>query len=40
VGDVKQSDGGWIGSGGEWNMECKKWITNKIKLKKWKINKN
>ena len=24
VGDVKQSDGGWIGSGGEWNMECKK----------------
>jgi hypothetical protein len=26
--------GGWEGEGGKWNMECKKWITNKIKFKK------
>jgi hypothetical protein len=24
----------WMGRGEEWNMECKKWVTNKIKLKK------
>jgi hypothetical protein len=25
--------GGWMGRGGKWNIECKKLITNKIKLK-------
>jgi hypothetical protein len=25
---------GWMGRGGEWNMEYKKRIINKIKLKK------
>lgn len=24
---------GWMGQNGEWNMECKKWITNKINFK-------
>jgi hypothetical protein len=27
---------GWTGRGGEWNMECKKLITKKIKFKKKK----
>jgi hypothetical protein len=25
--------GGWMERGGEWNIECKKRITNKIKFK-------
>jgi hypothetical protein len=29
--------GGWMGRGREWNMECKKLITNKIKIKNTKL---
>ena len=29
-----------MGRGGEWNMECKKWITSKIKFKNNKISNN
>jgi hypothetical protein len=24
--------GGWMGRGRKWNTECKKWITNKMKI--------